>query len=117
MEEQVRHVTAFISLCLEALAAILIAVGGLEALVSLMRGFFKKNFDSILQRQVWLGFARWILLGLEFMMAADIVSTIVSPTWDAIGMLAAIVLIRTFLSYFLERDLEAEKSLERKDVA
>lgn len=47
----------------------------------------------------------WLLLGLEFELAADIVGSIVSPTWEEVGMLGAIAVIRTFLNYFLGRDL------------
>jgi uncharacterized membrane protein len=47
-----------------------------------------------------------LLLALEFMLAADIVRTAIAPTWQQIGQLAAIAAIRTFLSYFLEVDLE-----------
>jgi uncharacterized membrane protein len=43
---------------------------------------------------------------LEFELAADIVRTVVTPTWVDIGQLAAIGAIRTFLNYFLEKDLE-----------
>jgi uncharacterized membrane protein len=46
------------------------------------------------------------LLGLEFELAADIVRTAIAPTWNEIGQLAAIALIRTFLNFFLEKDLE-----------
>ena len=42
-----------------------------------------------------------------YMLAADIVRTAIAPSWDDIGQLAAIAVIRTFLNYFLERDLEA----------
>jgi uncharacterized membrane protein len=45
-------------------------------------------------------------LGLEFELAADIIRTAIAPTWTDIGQLAAIGLIRTFLNYFLEKDLE-----------
>jgi uncharacterized membrane protein len=103
-----------ISLGLEVCAALLTAIGGVDAFFKLIRNSLKNGFTKEVQRDVWLGFARWILLGLEFMMAADIVSTIVSPTWDAVGMLGAIVLIRTFLSYFLERDFEMQKNTEAK---
>ena len=54
-----------------------------------------------------MSLARWLLLGLEFMLAADIVRTVISPSWNDIGKLAAIAVIRTFLNFFLERDLEA----------
>jgi uncharacterized membrane protein len=58
-------------------------------------------------------FARWIL-ALEFALAADIVRTAIAPTWDGIGHLAAIAVIRTVLNYFLERDM-AEFALSPKD--
>jgi uncharacterized membrane protein len=43
--------------------------------------------------------------GLTFQLAADVIETSIAPTWDGIGRLAAIAVIRTFLNYFLERDL------------
>jgi uncharacterized membrane protein len=52
------------------------------------------------------GIARAILLGLEFLVAADIVRTVaISPTFTSVGILAAIVLIRTFLSWTLELEI------------
>lgn len=51
-------------------------------------------------------FGVWLLLGLEFELAADIVRSAISPSWTEIGQLGAIALIRTFLNYFLERDVE-----------
>ena len=51
---------------------------------------------------------------MEFELAADIIATVVSPTWDDIGELGAIAVIRTFLNYFLERDLESSEP-ERND--
>ena len=56
----------------------------------------------------------WLILGLEFMLAADIVRTVVSPTWEQLGQLASIAFIRTFLNYFLEKDLE--KYAEQKRI-
>ena len=51
-------------------------------------------------------FGGWLLLGLEFELAADIIRTAISPSWTDIGQLAAIAGIRTFLNFFLESDLE-----------
>jgi hypothetical protein len=49
---------------------------------------------------------RSILLGLEFLVAADIISTVaVDPTFESVGVLALIVLIRSFLSYSLELEI------------
>jgi uncharacterized membrane protein len=50
---------------------------------------------------------RGILLGLELLVGADIISTITAPlTFDSVGLLAAIVGIRTFLSFSLETEIE-----------
>jgi uncharacterized membrane protein len=50
---------------------------------------------------------RAILLGLEFLVAGDIIRTVaVSPTFTSVGVLAVIVLVRTFLSFSLEVELE-----------
>ena len=51
-------------------------------------------------------FGVWLLLGLEFELAADIIRSAIAPAWSDIGQLAAIGFIRTFLNYFLERDLD-----------
>ena len=56
-------------------------------------------------REIWLKFATWILLALEFALAADIVRTAVAPTWDDITKLAVIAAIRTMLNYFLAKDI------------
>lgn len=69
--------------------------------------------DGIEGRQIWLRFATWILLGLEFALAADILRTAVAPTWDDIRKLAVIATIRTMLNYFLAKDIMAfDKSQE-----
>jgi uncharacterized membrane protein len=46
-----------------------------------------------------------LLLGLEVFIGADIISSVVSPSWDKVGILAAIVAIRTVLSYFLRMEI------------
>ena len=52
-------------------------------------------------------------LGLEFELAADVIGSVISPTWMDIGELGAIAVIRTFLNYFLEQDLDhAEESVQ-----
>ena len=52
------------------------------------------------------GRATWLLLALEFELAADVVRTAIAPTWDDVGQLAAIAAIRTVLNYSLEKDIE-----------
>jgi uncharacterized membrane protein len=47
----------------------------------------------------------YLILGLEFFIAADIIRTISRPDWNDIGMLAAIIVLRTILSFFLGMEL------------
>ena len=53
------------------------------------------------------GLGRGILLGLELLVGADIISTITAPlTFQSVGLLGAIIAIRTFLSFSLETEIE-----------
>jgi uncharacterized membrane protein len=61
---------------------------------------------------VRLGLARFLALALEFQLAADIIATSVSPSWDQLGRLGAIALIRTFLNYFLGREMEERETAD-----
>jgi uncharacterized membrane protein len=87
------------------LEAVFYAIGPLVGLIPREAGWRKDTF---------VRFGMWLLLGLQFALAADIVRTIIAPTWNDIGQLAAIAVIRTFLNYFLERDME---EFERADAA
>lgn len=115
MEELFKITAIRIALGVELAAALLIAYGALEALVGLLipRQRFAKAKLFHKRRQVFLRFGVWLILGLEFELAADIVRTAISPTWSDIGQLGAIAAIRTILNYFLERDLrEFDESLK-----
>ncbi|TVR89514.1 MAG: DUF1622 domain-containing protein [Saprospirales bacterium] len=50
-------------------------------------------------------FASFLLLALEFLIAADIILTVIHPTFEEIAILASIVAIRTVISYFLEKEI------------
>jgi uncharacterized membrane protein len=65
------------------------------------------------RKWVWLVFARWLVLALEFELAADILRTAISPTWNELGQLAVIAVIRTFLNYFLSKDMKETMALKR----
>jgi uncharacterized membrane protein len=59
---------------------------------------------------------RFLALGLEFQLAADILKTAVSPTLEDIGMLGAIAAIRTFLNYFLAKEIEKAEEMEKQGM-
>jgi uncharacterized membrane protein len=106
MEEifiRIAHVAQMLS---EAAAVIVVTYGSLEAFLRLLTAGISPAATHGVRKAVWRRFGMWLLLGLEFELAADIVASIVSPTWQDIGELGAIAVIRTFLNYFLERDLE-----------
>ncbi len=106
MEELFAEAARSIALAVEAVAVLVIAFGAAEAAVRLVRRPFRPATVAGQRKEVWLRLAVWLLLGLEFELAADVIRTVVAPTWDELGRLGAIAVIRTFLSYFLEKDLE-----------
>ena len=103
MIEVVERLVGWIALAVEVSAALLIGFGAAEALVRTIALGGRANLAQ--KKLVWMHFARWLLLGLEFQLAADVVRTAISPTWDEVGQLGAIAVIRTFLAYFLSRDI------------
>ena len=107
--EQTLHLAAnYLALVLEALALLVIAIGAGEAAIGIFRVMLARHAKDAEKRAVWLGFARWLVAGLTFQLAADIVHTTVAPGWDEIGRVAAIAAIRTFLTFFLDRDIELQ---------
>ena len=107
MEELFKIIAGHIALFVEAVAILVILIGALQAIYNLItRGAYDPNKPFHNRKVVWMGFGVWLLLGLEFELAADIIRTAISPTWTDIGQLGAIAVIRTFLNYFLESDVE-----------
>jgi uncharacterized membrane protein len=103
-----------VAVAAEFVATLLIVVGIVDATVRIALGFGGWRTSVRPLKHVWLRLAGWILLALEFTLAADIVRTSANPDWEEVGKLAAVATIRTALSIFLERDLT---SLEREEAA
>lgn len=104
MKELFALTTHYSVLLIDAMALLIIVAGTIEAFVNGLRALLTApgGHES---REVWLRYARWLVAGLTFQLAADILETSIAPSWDDIGRLAVIAVIRTFLNYFLERDL------------
>ena len=113
MEEIIRRLCSTSALCVEATAALVITYATIEALVRLVPTLVGRGPPGQ-RREVWRRLAVWLLLGLEFELAADIIRSAIAPTWTDIGQLASIAAIRTFLNYFLEADIE---TLQTQDTA
>ena len=105
LEDQFKEIAGFIALAIEAAAVLVVSYGSLQALAGVVGTAFSRTADEMRGRAIWLRFATWILLALEFALAADLVRTAVAPTWDDISKLAVIATIRTMLNYFLAKDI------------
>ncbi|MCD1269463.1 DUF1622 domain-containing protein [Microbacterium sp. MEC084] len=88
----------------DAAGVVAIVLGALAATASATRRLFRREPDVYDRYRQFLG--RSILLGLELLVAADIIRTVaLEPTLDNIAVLAIIVVIRTFLSWSLELEI------------
>ena len=108
VEEQVRYGVEWLRLLVETLGALIIATGVVVVVVALVRHLLAERGGSFVP--IRLAFARYLTLALELQLAADILSTSVAPTWERIGKLAAIAVIRTALNYFLSKELKDEQA-------
>jgi uncharacterized membrane protein len=113
LEDNFKEIAGFVALAIEAAAVLVVSFGAIQALSGVIGLIFNRAADEMAGRQIWLRFATWILLALEFALAADIVRTAVAPTWEDISKLAVIATIRTMLNYFLAKDIASfEQSKE-----
>ncbi len=110
MESLVSVALGFLSRFVDALTGAAIGIGVLAAVTRTVRlGFqFGMNLDATMS-QIRLTLGRWLALALELALAADILRTVMVPSWDEIGKLSAIVVLRTVLNYFLQREIEQEQ--------
>jgi len=91
---------------IHAMALLIVAFGTAQAFVHSVRAMFSPPATTSHHFHVgYIQYARWLVGGLTFQLAADVIETAFSPSWDEIGRLAAISVIRTFVNFFLERDL------------
>ena len=116
MEELLHGVGHYVGLIAEAIAILIIAWGMIEALIAIVRVMARPAATNMEKRAVWLSFAQWLVAALTFQLAADIVSTSFSPSWDEVGRLGVVAMIRTFLSYFLDREVESNRKLQREAI-
>jgi uncharacterized membrane protein len=95
-------------------AGVGVTVVGIIAASVLFLWRLRRGWDLDHYRRYRRAIGRAILLGLEFLVAGDIIRTVaVSPTFTSVGVLAAVVLVRTFLSFSLEVELEGRWPWQR----
>jgi uncharacterized membrane protein len=113
MEALLHEIARCVALVIEGIAIVIIAVGSAKALLDFGRVTIAMRRGQVEKRVASLDYAHWLVAGLTFQLAADIVSTSFAPSWNEVGRLAAVAAIRTFLSYFLDREMEAACRLQQ----
>ena len=94
---------------IEIAAAAIVGLAAAEAVWKALPLFLRRGLRQDIKLEVRLSLGRWLALGLEFALAADILRTAVAPTWRDIGQLAAIAVLRTGLNYSLELEIAREE--------
>jgi uncharacterized membrane protein len=104
VEEWLHLVTKDVVVIIDAMALVIVALGTFEAFFTGLWVAFPAPAHSRF-REILVRYGRWLVAGLTFQLAADIIGTSIAPNWQEVGQLGAIAVIRTFLNFFLERDL------------
>lgn len=110
IEEWIVSAVLWLKLAVEATGALVIGIGVVVASIQFVRTLWSSGMRNY--NPVRLTLARHLALALEFQLGADILGTAVAPSWDQIGKLAAIAVIRTALNYFLMREIREEQRVE-----
>ena len=101
------HLARWATAIIEVAGLAAIVIGAVVATLAFARDLAAKAVLDDAYRRYRVGLGRSILLGLEFLVAADIIHTVaIEPSFRSVGILAIIVLIRTFLSFTLSAEIE-----------
>lgn len=106
-ESALREMVDLMVRLIEACGAVVIMIGAVIAIAKFVIALTQRSINQF--SRVRLTLARFLVLGLEFQLAADVLRTAISPSFEEIGKLAAIAAIRTVLNYFLNREIAQEQ--------
>ena len=120
--DTIKTLTVWLATMTEGVGGLVIAAAVVEAAVRAARLPFRRagaggagaDASHEAKEEVRLRLGRWLALALEFELAADILRTAVAPTWNEIGQLAAIVILRTVLNYFLQNEIDKAEAREQQ---
>ncbi len=103
------NILEYISIGIGVVGIFIVLWGVIVGLVEFIRAqitHLGKQRKSLPLEKIRIDLGRYLLLGLEFLIAADIIRTIVKPSLEEVAVLVAIVAIRTVISYFLNKEIE-----------
>jgi len=104
VEILLKQSVSVVTTVLEFAAVLCVAIGFITAIILLFKS--KQIQFSPLHNRLRLKFGGWLALALEFQLASDILKTAIAPTYENLIQLGAIAVIRTFLNYFLNKELK-----------
>jgi len=113
MNEWLAVIVAHVVTIIQVMALLVVTFGTLQAFAHTVRAMFRPLPGGRDFHEGYIRFARWLIAGLTFQLAADIVQTAFAPSWDELGQLAAIAAIRAFINFFLEHDLAQQEKARR----
>ncbi len=115
-EEGVVAAVQWLKLGVELVGATIIFLGVLTAGALLVKALVARRTADF--TAIRLTLARYLALALEFQLGADILSTAIAPSWEQIGKLGTIAVIRTALNFFLSKEMQEERkqSGDEKEV-
>lgn len=115
LEEALAGIVAFGKLGLEAISVFCVFVGVVKTAQLALKFSRSHRRDEFPFNLVRIRFGTWLALALEFQLGADILATTIAPTTSTLIQLGAIAIIRTFLNYFLNQELEKEQELQKRE--
>lgn len=109
-----REILDIIATGISVLSIVIILYGTLQALFMIIRNEFSKDkYDGI--QSIRINFGSYLLLGLEILIGADIIKTIVDPSYEELIILAGVVIVRTVMSVFLNREVKEIEEQKEKE--
>ncbi len=114
IESHVYQGVEWLTLLVEALGVLVIVWGVCFSLICYGGQLLSRVDQDYIPLR--LSLARYLVVALEFQLAADILHTAVAPDWNAVGKLAAIAVIRTVLNYFLQKEMEQEVEMQESGI-
>jgi uncharacterized membrane protein len=115
MEEWIRQLAVIVAGIIDVAMIFIIVVGATHTLWRVVDRLAHRQALATAVREIWLRFAAWILLALEFALAADLIKTVIAPSWEEIGQLGSIAAIRIALGYFLGKDINEYREVPAKN--
>jgi len=102
----------YLAIGVNIIGIVIIIVGVFIVLFKYLKNLFLFHNNLIrLNEIIRFEFSSYLIFGLEFFIASDVIRTIVIPSWTTLGMLGSIVIIRTVLSYFLTMEIKEKEIL------